>query len=76
MHICSMAYGSGALYRADYGRQSESVEMCQYLFVYFNVFFLFFFNWYSLHARLSSHYEEWSYKNWKHKKVKAYRKSI
>ena len=35
-----------------------------------------FFNWYSLHARLSSHYEAWSYKKRKHKKVKAYRKSI
>ena len=39
-------------------------------------FFCFFFNWYSLHARLNSHYEAWSYKRRKHKKVKAYRKSI
>ena len=37
---------------------------------------IFFFNWYSLHARLNSHYEAWSYKKRKHKKVKAYRKSI
>ena len=36
----------------------------------------FFFSWYSTHARLSSHYEVWSYKKRKHKKVKAYRKSI
>ena len=36
----------------------------------------FFFNWYSLRARLNSHYEAWSYKKRKHKKVKAYRKSI
>ena len=36
----------------------------------------FFFNWYSLNARLNSHYEAWSYKKRKHKKVKAYRKSI
>ena len=35
----------------------------------------FFFNWYSLHARLNSHYEAWSYKEKKHKKVKAYMKS-
>ena len=35
----------------------------------------FFFNWYSLHARLNSHYEAWSYKKKKHKKVKAYGKS-
>ena len=38
--------------------------------------FFFFFNWYSLHASLSSHYEAWSYKKRKHKKVKVYRKSI
>ena len=37
---------------------------------------IFFFNWYSLHARLSSHYKAWSYKKRKHKKIKAYRKSI
>ena len=37
---------------------------------------VFFFNWYSLHAGLNSHYEAWSYKKRKHKKVKAYRKSI
>ena len=42
--------------------------------LYVPVFF-FFFNWYSLHARLNSHYEAWSYKEKKHKKVKAYRKS-
>ena len=34
-----------------------------------------FFNWDSLHARLNSHYEAWSYKKKKHKKIKAYRKS-
>ena len=39
-------------------------------------FFYFFFNWYSLHARLNSHYEAWSYKEKKQKKVKAYRKSL
>ena len=40
------------------------------------MFIYIFFNWYSLHARLSSHYEAWSYKKKKHKKVKTYRKSI
>ena len=40
------------------------------------VIIFFFFNSYSLHARLNSHYEAWSYKKRKHKKVKAYRKSI
>ena len=36
----------------------------------------FFLIWNLLHARLNSHYEAWSYKKRKHKKVKAYRKSI
>ena len=31
-------------------------------------FFSFFFNWDSLHERLNSHYEAWSYKKKKHKK--------
>ena len=35
-----------------------------------------FFNWDSLHARLNSHYDAWSYKKKKQKKVKAYRKSV
>ena len=33
-------------------------------------------NWHSLHVRLNTHYEAWSYKKKKHKKVKAYRKSV
>ena len=33
------------------------------------------YNWDSLHARLNSHYEAWSYKKTKCKKVKAYKKS-
>ena len=32
------------------------------------------FNCDSLHARLNSHYEAWSYKKKKHKKIIAYRK--
>ena len=36
----------------------------------------FFFNWESLHARLNSHYEAWSYKKKKHKKIRAHRKSV
>ena len=37
----------------------------------------FFFNWDSLHARLNSHYEAWSYKKKKkHKKDYSYRKSV
>ena len=37
-------------------------------------FWIFFFNWNSLHPRLSSHSEAWNYKKNKHKKVKSYRK--
>ena len=33
-------------------------------------------NWDSLHARLSSHYEAWSYKKKKHNKITGYRKSV
>ena len=29
----------------------------------------------SLHARLNSHYKEWSYKKKKHKRIKTHRKS-
>ena len=36
----------------------------------------FFQNWNSLHARLNSHYQAWSYKKKKHKKIKAYTKSV
>ena len=39
-------------------------------------FSFFFFNWDSLHARPNSHYKAWSYKKRKHKKIKAYRKSL
>ena len=35
-----------------------------------------FLNWDSLHARLNSYYEAWSYKKKKHKKITAYRKSV
>ena len=35
-----------------------------------------FFNWDSLHVRLNSHCKAWSYKKKKHKKIKAYRKSL
>ena len=32
--------------------------------------------WDSFHARLNSHYEAWSYKKNKHKKIKVYIKKI
>ena len=38
--------------------------------------FLVFFNWDLLHASLNSQYEVWSYKEKKHKNIKAYRKFV
>ena len=35
-----------------------------------------FFNWDSLHAGINNHYKAWSCKKKKHKKIKAYRKSV
>ena len=51
---------------------------CQFLNIPFPFSFvlLFIVNWDSLHVRLNSHYEARSYKKKKHKKVKAYRKSV
>ena len=43
-----------------------------FTFIYFNIFF----NGDSLHARLNSRYKTWSYKKKKHKKIKAYKKSL
>ena len=37
---------------------------------------IFFFNWDSLHAKVNTHYEAWNYKKKKHKKIKAYMKSL
>ena len=39
-------------------------------------FMLFFVDWDSLHARLNSHYEAWSYNKITQKKIKACRKSV
>ena len=39
-------------------------------------FFFFFLNWDSLHARLNSHYQAWSYKKRSTKKITGYRKSV
>ena len=37
---------------------------------------IFFLNWDSFHARLNSHCKAWSYEKKKHKKIKAYTKSL
>ena len=44
-----------------------------YIYIYI---YIYIFNWYSLHARLNSHYEAWSYKKKKHKKVKVYTRNL
>ena len=46
------------------------------LSLYISLYNTLFFNGDSLHARLNSHYEAWSYKKNKYKKIKAYRKSV
>ena len=48
-----------------------TTHFTQWIFQY-----LFFFYWDSLHANLNSHYKAWSYKKKKHKKIKAYKKSV
>ena len=45
-------------------------------FVFIILFFIYFFNWDSLLARLDSHYEAWSYKKKNHKKITAYKISV
>ena len=44
--------------------------------VYFLNYLLIFFNWDTLHERLKIHFNAWSYKKKKDKKIKAYRKSL
>ena len=43
---------------------------------YYFFLYLLFFNWGSLHARLNSHYEAWSYKKGSTQKITWYRKSV
>ena len=42
----------------------------------YNDVLLYFVNYDSLHAKLNSHYKAWSCTKKKHKKIKAYRKSV
>ena len=41
-----------------------------------SLFFYICNNWDLLHVRLNSHHEAWSYRKKRHKKIKAYRKSV
>ena len=59
----------------------SSRECCEYfLTVHYFVVIMSTFSYYAyinvFHTRLNSHFEVWSYKKKKHKKVKAYWKSI
>ena len=45
-------------------------------YFYYEVVGFFFFNWDSLHARLNSHYETWSYKKRSKKQITGYIKSV
>ena len=47
-----------------------------FLFEFKLKFHFFFFNWDSLHRKLNSHYEAWSYSKKKCKKIKACMKSV
>ena len=59
---------------ADFDRQRGRGEVIQRNLLdftnegVFEIIQFVFFNWDSLHARLNSHYEAWSYKEKKHKK--------
>ena len=44
---------------------------CPFIIIIIIIIIIINFNWYSLHARLNSHYEAWRHKKRKHKKVKA-----
>ena len=50
--------------------------MITLIYIYYpNIYICIYINWNSLYGKLKSHYEAWSYKKKKPKKVKAYRKS-
>ena len=49
---------------------------CYYYCFYYCCCYYYFLNWDLIHARLSSHYEAWSYEKKKHKKLTAYRKYV
>ena len=56
-----------------YNSAKMVVEILHFLSYYY---YYYYFNWDSLYARLSSHYEAWSYNKRSIKKITGYRKSI
>ena len=77
-------------YKAYFGMNRASLFFFKILYCIFHISYIFirqcfrsnwevktlFLNWDSLHVRLNSHNKEWSYKKKKHKKIKAYMKSL
>ena len=63
------------LNKTEYSVQRLNIHSLSYLSLSWLHFKHFFKNYYLLHAKLDSHYEAWSYKKKKHKKVKANQKS-
>ena len=58
-------------------RTSYTLKQTWSVFIWLDFLFnINFFNWDSFHARLKSHCEARNYKKKKHKKIKAYRKSV
>ena len=62
--------------RFEHCRLEYNTSLQGSLLTWFSQYFFFFKNWDSLHARLNSHYKAWSYKKKKHKKIKAWKKSV
>ena len=69
--LTSVSICRNLLYYIAFGTKQSSVSNAQKHFKQ-----AFFKNWDSLHAGLNSDYKAWSYKKKKHKKIKAYRKSV
>ena len=55
------------------------IYIYRYIDIYIDIYIyihIYIFSCDSLHARLNSYYEAWSYKKKKHKKMTGYRKSV
>ena len=66
-------------FRVWLGKQNMAMKIPILILLYFCLLcwpFFFVVNWDSLHARLNSHYEVWSYKKRGTKKITGYRKSV
>ena len=66
------------IFEMGVNRKSDFMQDWKFCFVLFLFlfFFLHFFNWHSLYARLNCHYMAWSYKKKKHKNINSNSKSV